>query len=126
MYLKKETEATIQEACKKWFDIQYPKDRLKLIHVANEGKRLGQTGRNQKKAGLTAGVSDLILFKARKGYNALCIEMKTQSKQSKQSEKQKLWQSVVEEEGYKYVICRSLEEFINIVTDYLDDRNYKK
>lgn len=124
MYLKKETETTIQQACIKWFSIQYPEDRKLLIHVTNEGKRSYSNGRNLVKAGLIKGVADLILFIPTKEFHGLCIEMKTMSKSSRQTTEQKQWQELVERQGYKYVVCRSLEEFINIVTEYLQNTDY--
>ena len=69
--------------------------------------------------GVTPGVSDLILLVARGGYNGLCIEMKTEAKSSKQSETQEAWQKLVEAQGYKYVVCRSLEQFMSVINEYL-------
>ena len=37
----------------------------------------------------------------------------------RQQDSQKEWQKAVESVGNKYVVCRSLEEFIAEVTDYL-------
>ena len=122
MYLKKQTEQTIQQACIKWFSIQYPKDRKLLIHVTNEGKRSYYQGKELVKAGLVKGVADLILFKPNKRYHGLCIEMKTPNKNSKQNEAQKEWQQLVEKQGYKYVVCRSLEQFISEIIEYLRNK----
>lgn len=73
-----------------------------------------------KAEGVTAGVSDLILLEPRGGYGALCIEMKTGSKSSRQSESQKEWQKATEAAGNKYVVCRSLDSFMAEVTKYID------
>ena len=43
--------------------------------------------------------------------------MKT--KIGKQSTEQKEWQKTAENNGNKYIVCRSLEEFITAVNDYL-------
>ena len=48
---------------------------------------------------------------------ALLIETKV--KGNYQSQSQKEWQQQIEKEGYKYVVCRSLDEFQNQVTNYL-------
>lgn len=37
----------------------------------------------------------------------------------KQQPSQKIWQQKVEWAGYKYVICRSLEDFISEINAYL-------
>ena len=39
----------------------------------------------------------------------------------RQQESQKEWQKAVESAGNKYVVVRSLDEFIEVVTDYLKD-----
>lgn len=67
--------------------------------------------------GLTAGAADLALLVARKGYHGMFIEMKTAK--GRQSDRQKTWQSHVEGQGYKYVICRSFDEFREAVNGYL-------
>ena len=38
-----------------------------------------------------------------------------------QQDSQKEWQKAVESVGNKYVVCRSLEEFVKVVNDYLKD-----
>ncbi len=113
------SESEIQQACLKWFQLQYPKlasDGV-LFHIPNEGIRLGGIGRRMKREGIVRGVADLCLAIPRKGYAALYIEMKKPG--SYQSPEQKAWQKSIERYGNKYVVCRSLEEFIMIITDYL-------
>ena len=70
-----------------------------------------------KGEGVTAGVSDLILLVPSKDHHALCIEMKTDK--GKQTELQKSWQELAEKHGNKYVICRSFDEFREIIQGYL-------
>ena len=125
-------ESRLQESCVTWFRLQYPKFALLLFAVPNGGKRTHRTivrnGRvityspeatQMKKEGVTAGVADLILLKQSHGYGSLCIEMKTTDKASKQRESQKAWQQATESAGNKYVVCRTLEEFMAVVKDYL-------
>lgn len=119
MQRKRESEIAIQSACVKWFSLQYPRNKNLLIHVTNEGKRSYVNGKMLVRAGLIKGVADLILFIAKKGFHGLCVEMKTPSKTSRQSETQKEWQVLVEQQGYKYVVCRNLDEFIEVINDYL-------
>ena len=33
---------------------------------------------------------------------------------------QKEWQTIVEAQGYKYCLCRSLAQFKNVISDYLN------
>lgn len=90
-----------------------------LFAVPNGGGRSKVEAAIMQGEGVTPGVSDLILLVARGGYNGLCIEMKTEAKSSKQSETQEAWQKLVEAQGYKYVVCRSLEQFMSVINEYL-------
>ncbi len=85
--------------------------------MPNGGRRSAATGRILKAEGVVAGVADLILFVAHRGYHALCIEMKTDK--GRQRDTQKAWQHDVEAQGYKYIICRSLDDFKKQVIGYL-------
>ena len=112
-------ESELQRACVQWFRLQYPKDALLLFAVPNGGGRSRVEAAIMKAEGVTAGVSDLILLEARGGYGALCIEMKTDSKKSRQRKGQTEWQAATEAAGNLYVICRTFEEFRARVDDYM-------
>ena len=88
-----------------------------LFAVPNGGRRDQRTGAKLKAEGVQAGVSDLILLRRSRDYGALCIEMKTPT--GSQSQAQKAWQRQVTADGYKYVVCRSVEDFMREVNDYL-------
>lgn len=113
-------EHRIQEACVRWFNYQYPHLRGRLFAVPNGGRRDGVTGARLKAEGVVAGVADLILLKSNSRHGALLIEMKTAG--GRQSDSQRLWQRAVTAGGeYKYVVCRSLDDFMREVTGYLRD-----
>ena len=113
-------EHRLQEACVRWFNLQYPQLEGRLFAVPNGGRRDAVTGARLKAEGVVAGVADLILLKSNRHYGALLIEMKTPT--GKQRKKQKWWQSVIcKQNEYKYVVCRSLDDFIREVRDYLND-----
>lgn len=67
--------------------------------------------------GLVAGVADLLLWYPSLGYHGLAIEIKTPK--GKQSPQQIEWQQAVEKYGYKYIVCRSLDDFIREVKAYI-------
>ena len=113
----KHLEEDIQMACVRWFGYQYPQYALLLHHSPNGGFRNAREAARFKAMGTRAGVSDLILFLPRKGYHGLCIEMKTDK--GTQSKAQKEWQAKVEAQGYKYVVCRSIDEFVSIMDYYV-------
>ncbi len=112
-------EHRLQCACVQWFRAQHPKYRHNLFAVPNGGRRDKVTGAKLKAEGVLAGVADLILLKSNARHGALLIEMKTGS--GKQSEAQGRWQRAIEKDGYKYVLCRSIEDFMREVNAYLSD-----
>lgn len=110
-------EAGLQSTCVEWFGLQYPKLAPLLFHVPNGGSRNIIEAANLKRQGVRAGVADLILLFPKGGHGSLCIEMKY--KKGRQRNSQKDWQRVAKAAGNKYVICRSLEEFMKEVKNYL-------
>lgn len=117
-----ENEHRIQCACVQWFSIQYPRLHGRLFAVPNGGRRDKITAVKLQSEGVVAGVADLILLKSNRDYGALLVEMKTPK--GKQSALQRKWQlTLCSEDEYKYVVCRSLDDFIREVTDYLKNDN---
>lgn len=110
-------EDILQISCIKWFRYQYPGLRKMLFAVPNGGSRNAIEAHKLKMTGVTAGVSDLILLTPRHGYGALCIELK--AGKGKQSSSQHEWELEAISAGNKYVICRSIDEFMNEVNQYL-------
>ena len=76
--------------------------------VPNGQKRTSRQAAWLHEEGLVNGVSDM----------NLCIENKTMK--GKQSAEQKIFQQEVEKHGGKYVIIRSLDEFIETIESYLN------
>lgn len=114
-------EGKIQAECFAWFWNDYPQYRKLLFHIPNENDRSDSNiiqGAIRKSLGVVAGVSDLILLVPRGLYHGLCIEMK--DKKGTQKPAQKEWQTLVEAQGYKYCLCRSLAQFKNVISDYLN------
>lgn len=112
-----DAEHRLQSLCVQWFRNQYPEWNLLLFSIPNGGRRDKVTGARLKEEGVVAGVADLQLAIQRKGYGAMFIEMKTAA--GRQSSSQKEWQKAIEKAGFKYVVCRSLEEFQDAIIDYL-------
>lgn len=113
----KNEESKIQQACVTWFDLQYQRYSTLFFAVPNGGKRNVITATIMKKEGVRRGVADLILLLPRNGYHGLLIEMKT--KKGRQSEFQKAFQAATECQGYKYAVCRSEDEFKQVVNEYI-------
>ena len=116
----RQEEHRIQCAIVKWFYYAYPAYRGGcLFAVPNGGHRNIQTARSLKAEGVTSGVSDLLLLVPKREYHGLCVEVKTPV--GRQSDNQKNWQRIIEAQGYRYEIVRSLDEFAELVRWYLDE-----
>lgn len=104
------TESHLQAQCFQHFHNTYPNERGRLF-MCHNNPRNAIDGNRLKAQGMVAGVSDLILLR----YNQppLCIEFKLP--EGKQQPVQKQWQQIAESTGAKYVIIRSLDEFIKLI-----------
>lgn len=112
-------EHRLQSACFRWFALQHPHLQGRLFAVPNGGQRNAIVAARLKDEGVLAGVSDLILLKPSRHYGALLIEMKTPH--GHQSQRQRWWQQLITaDDEYRYVICRSLNDFISEVNNYLN------
>lgn len=124
--MKNNKESRLQQQCVYWFRTQYPHYAMLMTHPINEGSGHSEIDRMRqaihKKEGTVRGVPDLLLFMPAV-YNALTyfglgIEVKTAT--GRQSQEQKDYQKIFEAAGYKYVIVRSLEEFKQVVNDWIE------
>jgi hypothetical protein len=110
-------ESAMQRACVEWFRLQYHHLGRMIFAVPNGGHRNAREAAIMKAEGVTAGVADVILLIGNGTYNCLCIEFKTEK--GKQTKLQKEWQKEAENAGNKYVICRSIDNFIHEIKNYL-------
>lgn len=111
-------EDSLQMACVKWFDLQYPNLSKLLFHPANGGSRKYLEAVRFKKMGVRAGVADLVLLVPNAEHPFLCLELKN-GKEGRQSDNQRKWQQIVELIGGKYIVIRSIEQFVAEVRNYL-------
>ena len=109
----KESEDKIQSDCFVWFHNTYPHLRGLLCYNLNNSRNKIDGARN-KAMGLIAGRADMVLYF--KG-TALMIEMKTP--ENNQDPAQKVWEAKIKEQGFQYVICRSLSEFQSLIFAFL-------
>lgn len=112
-------EHRIQCECIRAFRYKYPKLRHNLFAIPNGARRDKATGAKLKAEGVLAGVSDLIFLKSNRFYGALLIEVK--KPKGSQQQNQKEWERKITADGYKYVVCRSVSEFMQEIEDYLKD-----
>ena len=110
-------EDDLQMQCVSWFRLQFPQLARLLHHSPNGGKRNAREGARFKQMGTQAGFPDLILLVASQGYHALLLELKTRT--GRQQDSQKEYQQLAEAQGYRYVVIRSLEAFMDEVNTYM-------
>lgn len=113
------TEEQIQKGCVKWFDYKYPSLRLHLHHSPNGGKRDAAEAAKFKGMGVRPGFPDLLLLYPNRFYPFMGIELKFCK--GRQTANQKEYQRLFEGMGAKYVVCRSLDEFMREVDSYIMD-----
>ena len=105
-------ESDIQVACVSWFRMTYP--QYLCFSVPNGGARNAIVAANLKREGVLAGVADIIILIQD---NILFVEMKTAKGQ--QSKLQKDFEKKVNTLGFGYVICRSLQDFVLTVENWI-------
>lgn len=110
-------EHTLQSRAVRWFRLTHRDMGHNLFAVPNGGYRTKTTAALMKEEGQLAGVADLILLKRKGSCGALLLEAKV--KGNYQSETQREWQKRIEADGYIYKIFHTLEEFAEIVNEYL-------
>lgn len=99
----------------KWARLQ----KLKLVHVPNEGKRDIGFGRLLKSLGVSKGFHDFILLKKSKNYGGLFLELK-RTTGSRVTKEQMGWLHDLRYEGYKAELAFGWEHASKIITDYLN------
>lgn len=112
------SEHDLQTACVNWFRMQYREYANLLIAIPNGGQRNVRVARKLKAEGVVAGVPDLFLAVARGQSHGLWIEMKN-GKAGRVSEHQHYMLDALERQGFKGVVCRTFDEFMKEINEYL-------
>jgi len=114
---KRGRESMMQESCVTWFRLAYPEYHRLLFAIPNGGMRSRTTAAVMKKEGLLAGAADLFLALPSVSHYGLFIELKTE--RGKQSESQKLFEQAVTDQGYRYMVIRSFDDFRDRIGEYV-------
>ena len=117
--MSKSPEHDLQTRCVIWFHYRFPHLKPLFFSVPNGGYRNKAEAARLKAEGANAGVSDLILQLPAGKWSSLNIEMKAGSSQR---EEQKVYQTCVQASGGRYELCRSYEQFVDLVTEYISKR----
>lgn len=110
-------EEDLQVQCVKWFSMQFPKLAILLHHSPNGGRRRLIEAKRFKAMGTRNGFPDLILCVPNGQYHGLFIELK--SAKGVQRPTQKAMQQALEWAGYRYVVVRALDSFMECIKSYL-------
>jgi hypothetical protein len=135
----KHTESNLQKSCIAWFDAQYGKlynrevvkktkadngtysfksQKVSLLFAIPNGADVSPLQRKiMSGQGVRPGVSDLFLSVPSGVYHGLYMELKTDK--GRESEAQKAFSELVKSMGYRHEVIRSVEQFIETVTNYL-------
>lgn len=113
---KRHLESELQQACVTWFRLQHPTKLL--FAIPNGGQRSKVEAKIMMGEGVVPGVADLQLLFGNGQYFSLFIEMK--AGKNTQTDDQKEFQAYCDRNKFKYVVCKSVDEFINEVNDYLN------
>lgn len=119
----KHDEYQLQKNVFTWADLQSATiPELKLLNASLNGVRLtiGQAVK-AKNMGMKRGFPDLFLPVARGQAHGLFIELKVGK--NKLSDDQKKWKLLLEDQGYVFQVCRTLQEVVDIIKWYLEEQN---
>jgi len=115
----------LQKACVKWFRYQHSDIKDLLFSIPNGIPLANQNIRTKiynklKEEGLQPGVPDLFLAVGNSIYNGLFIEVKSKTDRLRKVQADMIRE--LESENYKCVVVRSLDEFMEVIKEYLSIR----
>ena len=112
------TEDKLQMQIMDWVRLVPELDKH-LLHIPNGGFRNAREGAKFKRMGVKAGVSDLFLAKPSKTRHGLWVELK--SERGVLTPNQKNWLALMQANGYEAVVCRSFDEFLEVIKGYVNE-----
>lgn len=113
-------EGREQQMLVSWMQLRHKAAFAVAWHTPNGGARDKVTAAKLQAQGVKAGVPDLQLAIARGGYFGLFIEFKaTPPNDAAVSKGQKEMLSRLQQEGYRAVVCRGINEAMTEINAYL-------
>lgn len=94
--------------------------KIPVFAIPNGGTRHRLEAINLKRQGVRAGVPDLCVPVAKKGYHGLYIEMKYGK--NKATDKQEQWIELLNRNGYFAVVCVGAELAIKVIDWYFNNK----
>ena len=112
--MSNQPELKLQQDCFRFFHNQYPPLRGILWKVENERRRNKYEQMIAKSTGLVSGVADLNMV-----YNGTFYGIEVKTETGRQTPAQKEWQKTIEQQGGKYFIIRTEDEFKQLIKDII-------
>lgn len=110
------SEDALQSQCITWFRTQYKHLYWRLAAFPNGGKRNVREAVKLKKTGTLSGVWDMFLSVPKNGWHGMYIELKVGYNKLTVNQ-DKFWEENCND--YEFVVCRTLDEFIVAIDEYL-------
>lgn len=105
--------------------VEYIRTKYKIQPVCNLNQLAGRFPKGVRiflvKIGLAKGFVDLFIYKARKGYHGLAIELKSEA--GTPTPEQLQWIATLAGDGYRAAIVYSLDDAIAVIDDYLGEEH---
>lgn len=111
------SEHDLQVTCVNWFRMVYP--QYLIYAIPNGGARTPAGARALKAEGVLAGICDLHIPIACKGFHSMYIELKN-GKSNNLNENQKKVIPILESYGNMVCVCRTFDEFREAVSAYFE------
>lgn len=111
----KRSEGTEQEAVVQWCFY----NQILIFAIPNGGSRNKLEAANLKRQGVKAGVPDLFVPVARRGFHGLFIEMKYGK--NKTTSAQDDWLNALNREGYLAKVCYGYAEAVELLKYYFSE-----
>lgn len=109
------SEQAEQETLVTWCDW----NSVPIFAIPNGGRRDKREAAGLKRAGVRAGVPDLMIPVARHGYHGMFIELKVGN--NKPTAKQTEWLCKLFQNGYYTRVCYGALEAVDAIKEYLHD-----
>lgn len=112
------TEHGIQAALVHWFRCKYPEHTHLLFAIPNGERRDKVTAARLKKAGVVAGIPDLMLAIPKPPFHGLFLELKTAT--GRASRNQKAVAETLRAQNYRVALAYGLDDAIETIQTYLE------
>lgn len=122
----KESEARIQSKFFIWLWNKYPKTRYLCYHISNGGLRSIAEAVSFKAQGVVAGMPDIHIAIAARGYNSMYIEFKAPGWNPNTDHHRNQLKAIecLKAAGNHVIICESTEHAKSAVIEYLANTEY--